>query len=103
MSFTQAFEQEITNLEELFKQRWETILPIAEGDAQMMPYLKGWKFKIEFECGMTRKFLKEMDYTNALTNFGLAERNYGVFFHEAQRLWQSSRQSTQFGVETCDR
>jgi hypothetical protein len=95
VSFTQAFEQEIQNLEQLFNERWEKILPIAENSAQMMPHLKDLKFKIEFECGMALKFLKGMDYTNALVNFGLAERNYGVFFHLAQQLWQEHKASDQ--------
>jgi hypothetical protein len=90
-SFTQAFEQEITNLEELFKERWEKILPIAELNEPAMAVLKDLKFKLELECGMALKFHKAQDYTNALVNFGLAERNYGVFFHVAQQLWQENK------------
>lgn len=86
-SFTKAFEKEIQDLENLFKERWEGILPIVEDNAAAMIILKDLKFKIEFECGMATKFLKAMDYTNALVNFGLAERNYGVFFLHSQQLW----------------
>jgi hypothetical protein len=90
-SFTQAFEQEIANLEELFKERWEKILPIAELNEPDMAVLKDLKFKLELECGMARKFLKGQEYTHALVNFGLAERNYGVFFHVAKQLWQENK------------
>ena len=90
-SFTQAFEQEIQNLEQLFKERWDTILPIAELNEPAMAVLKDLKFKLEFECGMALKFHKAQDYTNALVNFGLAERNYGVFFHVAQQFWQQAQ------------
>lgn len=88
MSFTQALGTEITNLEQLFKDRWDKGLAIFETDEALMMDLKDLKFKIEFECGMARKFLSSQDYTNALTNFGLASRNYGVFFHEASKKWR---------------
>jgi hypothetical protein len=91
MSFTKAFEEEIQNLEQLFKDRWEGILPVIESNDAAMLILKDLKFKIEFECGMALKFLKAMDYTNAIVNFSLAERNYGVFFHIAQQLWQEHK------------
>jgi len=90
-SFSMSFEEEIKNLETLFNERWEQILPIAEPNDTAMTILKDLKFKIEFECGMALKFLKAMDYTNALVNFGLAERNYGVFFHVAQQLWNENK------------
>jgi hypothetical protein len=92
-SFIQAFEEEITNLEQLFKDRWDKGLAVFETDDALMTDLKDLKFKIEFECGMSRKFLASQDYTNALINFGLASRNYGVFFHEASRKWRAVNHS----------
>lgn len=86
-SFVKSFEEELSDLEELFKKRWDKGLPVFEDDDDLMLVLKDLKFKIEFECGMARKFLAACDYTNALVNFGLASRNYGVFFYEASKKW----------------
>lgn len=86
-SLTKTFEEEIQNLEQLFKDRWDKGLPVFEDDEQLMVFFKDLKFKIEFECAMAKKFLASQDYVNAVVNFGLASRNYGVFFYEASRKW----------------
>jgi hypothetical protein len=99
MSFTTSFEKEIKDLEDLFKERWDTILPIVEDNETALTILKDLKFKIELECGMATKFLKAMDYKNALVNFGLAERNYGVFFHIAQQLWQEHKKGCDLALK----